>query len=368
MEVDSTAWISIDFGVSVMLRELFEPGGLEKFQQRAHEELERSFDPLRMLLKPLRPGSRPAEKHLKPSIPLPKIDGLWSSRIHSLTGLGLIVAVERLCAGEPVLTISQWLRDHNCLGGYEQSSDWDLHGDLLGLQMRVQERVTANLDKIREKVLSDLSPATKKRHEACSGSAPGSLPVEQEIKHVSSRRILQFMIDCLIDRSEVWTAIECDSGLLLRPGFTSDWSWLAHRIAKYLGLVECQEDWVRFVGSQRCEAGLADERRKARDLDVIIDECLEFGEGRAIVGRVLGEILDKLSEHQAADKAIGVPSTATARDLDALITLAEDLRKLELNFDVWGLKNLGREVPPGAWSALLAGDRELVWPRSRFGA
>jgi hypothetical protein len=151
MEIRSAAWISIDFSASVTLRELFEPGGLEKFEQRVHEELEISLYPLRLILEPVRLGSRPDEKRLEASIPVLAIDGRWSIRIRSLPGLGLIDAIERLCAGEAVQTVIQWLRNHNRLGGYEHSRDWDLHGDLVGLSMRVQERVTGGCPLIRRK-------------------------------------------------------------------------------------------------------------------------------------------------------------------------------------------------------------------------
>jgi hypothetical protein len=368
MEVHSTAWISIDFSASVTLRELFEPGGLEKFKQRVHAELQASLYPLRLILEPVRLGSQPDEKRLEASIPVLAIDGRWSIRIRSLPGLGLIDAIERLCAGEAVQTVIQWLRNHNRLGGYEHSRDWNLHGDLVGLSIRVQERVTANLAKIREEVLTKLSPSAKKRYEAIAasrGSSAGSTTDETVLEHMSARGILEFVYGCFKERLSVWLAMEGDSGLIICDGATSD-SGLVLRLANHLALIDCQEDWLRFVGSQKCEADLAEQRRTAWDLDVTIDECLQFGESRAILARVFDQVLDQLADHQAGEKANGVPSAAAARDLSALISLAEDLRKVELNQDVWGLKNLGRDVPRGGWCALLAGDIDTVWSRSHF--
>lgn len=76
-----------------------------------------------------------------------------------------------------------------------------------------------------------------------------------------------------------------------------------------------------------------------------------------VVDHVIGEIL----EHRAAEKVTRVPSAAVRRDLNALIRVAEDLRKLELNQSVWRLKNLGRHIPRRAWRALLVGDLESMW-------
>ena len=72
-------------------------------------------------------------------------------RICTLPTSELIDGIERLCAGDSVRTVFQWMRKHNA--ECEYSRERDLYPELKGLSTRVQQRVAANLTKSKDAVL-----------------------------------------------------------------------------------------------------------------------------------------------------------------------------------------------------------------------
>jgi len=118
---------------------------------------------------------------------------------------------------------------------------------------------------------------------------------------------------------------------------------------------ECQEQWLKIIASRPCQREVADELTPA-DIDSAIDESLQLAEARKVLISVLDCLLPQLEKHEAADEITGVPSANARGDLNGLIRVAEDLRKLELKQGVWRLMNLGHSVPRRDLRFLLAGD------------
>jgi hypothetical protein len=296
-------------------------------------------------------------------VPVPLTDKPITIRIRTLVTSELIDAVERLCAGDSVRTVFQWMRKHG--SEYEYSRERDLYQDLKDLSMRVQERVAANLANIRDAVLrTQISPATKKRYDAIISSndpAARSTIGQDTLRLMSARKMLEFIFGSMVNRMSAWKKMQ-DKCKILCMDAGRDLTLLTRPI-HHLNLLECQELWSQFLGSRPCEPDYADQQTTADldRIDRIVDECLQFGEARRVLTAVGDHVLAEFAEHRAIEKVTGVPSAAGRRDLNALIIVAEDLRKLELNESVWRLKHLGRHIFRRAWRALLVGDLESIW-------
>jgi hypothetical protein len=296
-------------------------------------------------------------------VPVPLTDKPITIRIRTLMPSELIDAIERLCAGDSVRTVFQWMRKTHS-SEYEYSRERDLYQDLKGLNVCVQERVAANLASIRDEVLrTQISPATKKRYDAIvsSGDPTARSTIGPKmLELMSARRMLEFIFGSTVNRMSAWKEMQ-DKYNILCMDAGRDLTLLTRPI-HHLHLLECQELWSQFLGSRQCEPDHADQQTTADldRIDRIVDECLGFGEARSVLKTVGGRVIGEFLEHRAAEKVTRVPSAAVRRDLNALITVAEDFRKLELNQSVWRLKHLGRHIPRRTWRALLVGKLELV--------
>jgi len=316
-------------------------------------------DPYNWVLPRSRPTSGPEGGTLAPvRADALRADDPLNIPITTLGTSELVDAIEQFCAGDSLPKVVQSLQERSDIYFYEWNQE------LTALSKRVQERVQANLADLTDKVLrTTVSPATKKYYETAislNWAAAGATLDKKSVQLTSARRILDMMYDIIKERELTWHEVQETSAFWC--GSRCRELMLLVRVVRSSEFVDYQEQWTESISTGPCKSDQVEQQKTASDLDRMIDEVLQFRESRRVLGVVVDHACAQLAEHRTAEKVIGVPSVAAVHDLNALLTIAEDLRKVELNQTAWRLRRLGWRIPTKVLSGLLTGKVQTLWP------